>query len=952
MATKSEKDDISTSRVAQKSSEGGMPAEEMMADEAGRFKRHDPLPFAPAKPSWIPGLVEVEFRENVKPTVIAPAAAASPKVGSPIGKDLTEFNRILQRNQLQYAESTFSLSPEEAANAQATALENKVKVANLNNFVTLHFPQEADVCRIADELNRLPEVERATPIPEASPPQTPLNEPLIGTSDQVVLNPVTGLENQWYIFRCRADKAWVMSSGNNVIIADIDWGYRTSHQDLASRLDLSHAYNSYDGSTNVSHGTDIFHGTGVMGLAGAADNNLGMAGFAFGASLWPIQANIGPGKSIGNNEWARAIDWVRTADSGGRRKVIILEVQTARPVFGNYEQIPSVNAAIKTAIGNGIVVCVAAGNGDRGAAIDDRGKPFSSTGSILVGATEYHPTENRRAHFSNYGSRIVVSAPGDSDHDLTCDNSGDDRYRNRFGGTSGATPKVAGTAALMLSVNPSLSHNTIRNILEMTGTEVVTQRLKPVGAFLNSEEAVRKSFMDPDDKKRPWLRVPFYVRPPKFKNDINKIDLYSDRGVLWESDVDLNAVSPLKNTAIQRLISLTKRTIAVNLAGIEGALKTGKVAGGRRQIKGRELNYDVVANAGVLADKIKSLLMVASGDDTNVQILGGGKHLLVQIPTARVNVASESVVGMTATAAATVEAIIQVFKVGMMAAPMVHAAVWGEYPQTVGMSGGNVASVLNIPQNNEGLGFGMRNIMANHFAAITKKNAMNAAALASIFEQIGEFEMGNAMGIFEDHQLLGMAYQGLNANNLVHETVNANGKTGTIGTVAETIVATALEHKVIRVGKKLPSGYVLYEANDASYWNAYCAAGSLAATMVNCGSLRGAQAVSSTLLYFNDIIEKETALPGCDFGRVMGTAVGFSFFSHSIYGGGGPGIFNGNHIVTRHSRGFAIPCVAAAVALDAGTQMFTPEMTSGLVGAIYGEIKEFREPIISIAEAV
>ena len=110
--------------------------------------------------------------------------------------------------------------------------------------------------------------------------------------------------------------------------------------------------------------------------------------------------------------------------------------------------------------------------------------------------------------------------------------------------------------------------------------------------------------------------------------------------------------------------------------------------------------------------------------------------------------------------------------------------------------------------------------------------------------------------------------------------------------------------------------------------------------------------MSSTLLYFNDIIEKETALPGCDWGKVMGTAVGFSFFSHSIYGGGGPGVFNGNHVVTRHSRGFAIPCVSAAVALDAGTQMFTPEMTSGLVGNVYGEIKEFREPIVSVAEAV
>jgi methyl-coenzyme M reductase beta subunit len=432
----------------------------------------------------------------------------------------------------------------------------------------------------------------------------------------------------------------------------------------------------------------------------------------------------------------------------------------------------------------------------------------------------------------------------------------------------------------------------------------------------------------------------------------DKIDLYSDRGVLLKSDVDLSAVSPLKNAAMKKLINLTKRTVAVNLAGIENALKTGKVGGQGRQIKGRELKYDVVANANTLAASIKKLLQVEEGDDTNVQVLGGGKQLLVQIPQARVDVAAEFVVGMTAAAAATTEALIGQFKAGMFDAPMIHAAVWGQYPQTVPMSGGNVASVLNIPQNDEGLGFALRNIMANHIALITKKNAMNAAALSSILEQIGNFEMGNAMGIFERYQMLGLAYQGLNANNMVYDLVKANGKTGTIGTVVQSVVERAIADKVIKAGEKLPSGFVMYEAIDVPKWNAYCAAGTLAATMVNCGALRGAQAVSSTLLYFNDVMEKETALPGCDWGKVMGTAVGFSFFSHSIYGGGGPGVFNGNHVVTRHSRGFAIPCVCAAVALDAGTQMFTPEMTSGLVGAIYGEIKEFREPIISVAEAV
>jgi subtilisin family serine protease len=211
-----------------------------------------------------------------------------------------------------------------------------------------------------------------------------------------------------------------------------------------------------------------------LGLAGAADIDLGMAGFAYGATLWPIQANSGPGTALSGNSWARAIDWVRTADSGGRRKVIILEVQT-NPALGNYEQVLSVNAAIMTAIANGIVVCMAAGN--RNAGLDDAGNPIQDTGSILVGPTAYHATENRRAWFSNFGSRITVAAPGDISHDLTCANTSNTFYMYGFGGTLGATPKVVATAALMLAIDPSLMHQEIRTILRDKGAET----LRPCG---------------------------------------------------------------------------------------------------------------------------------------------------------------------------------------------------------------------------------------------------------------------------------------------------------------------------------------------------------------------------------------------------------------------------------------------------------------------------------------
>lgn len=429
----------------------------------------------------------------------------------------------------------------------------------------------------------------------------------------------------------------------------------------------------------------------------------------------------------------------------------------------------------------------------------------------------------------------------------------------------------------------------------------------------------------------------------------DKIDIYSDRGKLLKSGVDLMDIAPTRNAAIGRIIADTKRSVAVNLAGIQKALATGKMGGKGRQILGRELDYDIVGNASAIESAVAGFAKVNDGDDTNVKLLSGGKQLLVQVPVSRAAAGADYVSASTVGAAAVTQAILDQFNTDMFDAPIVKAAVWGSYPQTMDMMGANVASILSIPQNNEGLGFSLRNIMANHIAAITKKSAMNSAALSAIYEQSGQFEMGNAVGMFERHQLLGLAVQGLNANNLVYDMVKENGKTGTVGTVVASTVERALEDGVISVDKTAPSGYKFYKANDVPLWNAYTAAGTLVATVVNCGAGRAAQNVSSTLLYYNDLVEKETGLTGCDYGKVQGVAVGFSFFSHSIYGGGGPGVFNGNHVVTRHSRGFGLPCISAAVSLDAGTQMFTVESTSGLVGDVFGSIKEFREPIDSVA---
>ncbi|MDI3482160.1 MAG: methyl-coenzyme reductase beta subunit [Candidatus Methanomethylophilaceae archaeon] len=428
------------------------------------------------------------------------------------------------------------------------------------------------------------------------------------------------------------------------------------------------------------------------------------------------------------------------------------------------------------------------------------------------------------------------------------------------------------------------------------------------------------------------------------------IDLYDDRGKLIVKDVPLEAISPLRNGAIKRIASMTKRTVAINLAGIEKSLKTGAIGGEGCVIKGKEIDIPLVANADKVAKAVKEMVQVYDGDDTIVEVKKDGKQIVVVVPEERLNAGIEYTTGFTAVAAATTQAIIDVFDIPMYKANMVKGAVWGRYPQTLTFMGSNLKSILEVPQNNEGAGYALRNIMSNHVVALVGRNAMQGAALSALFEQMGAFEMGDAIGPFERGHLLALAYEGLNANNMVYDLVKKNGKTGTVGTVVESLMERAIDDGVIRVKETLKSGYKVYTTDDLDMWNAYASAGMLAAVMVNVGAARACQGVPSTVLYYGDILEHETGLPSPDYGRAMGTCVGMSFFSHSIYGGGGPGLFHGNHVVTKHAKGVLIPAVTAANCLDAGTQTFSAEATSGLFKDVFGGLREFSQPLQVVGE--
>jgi subtilisin family serine protease len=433
-----------------------------------------------------PGQLELELDDPIKPDIVEPNGETVHQLHSE-AQTLEELNAILRKYHVVHAERVFRSVREEADRAQQVARANGVTAPHHHNFVTLVFPAGTDLSQVLAELRTLPVVVRVVQVPKALKASALPCPVLLGDSDQLYADPVTTLERQWYSFRCRANLAWPISTGSGVVVADVDWGYRLTHQDLAPRLELDRAYNSFDGTTNVTQGTDTEHGTGVLGHIGGS--GVEMLGFAPGCAIWPLQGNGTSTTPLPGDPWANGIDWVRQQDSGGRRKVINVEIQTAS--YGNYEMRPALNAAIRTAIGAGIIVCIAAGNGNRDAGLDDEQQPIPETGSVLVGATAYYPQGNQRAYFSNYSKRVVVCAPGDPCHDVTCYIDSDNSYRNNtLGGTSGATPKISGTVALKLSDNPSLTQSDVVSILRACGCAALSDPAKPIGTFVDCAAAV------------------------------------------------------------------------------------------------------------------------------------------------------------------------------------------------------------------------------------------------------------------------------------------------------------------------------------------------------------------------------------------------------------------------------------------------------------------------------
>lgn len=276
------------------------------------------------------------------------------------------------------------------------------------------------------------------------------------------------------------EPAWMITNGSSdIVIAVLDDGVDKGHEDLLDRVLDGYTVDdaSSKGAPKNSNSTDQkAHGIACAGIIAATDNNVGIKGIANNSKILPI--NIFPNPATESNK------------SGGTTNMKIASaIRWAYPksdVLNNswgsaINSSNIVESAFRDASkfgrnGKGCVIVAASGNGYNEIATNDVSFPAKLDNVIAVGAIAYN---GDIFSYSERGNSLNLVAPsGDVNYGIvSLDRMGElgiskGNYSFRFCGTSASCPQVAGVAALMLSVNPDLTAQQVRNILQQTARDL------------------------------------------------------------------------------------------------------------------------------------------------------------------------------------------------------------------------------------------------------------------------------------------------------------------------------------------------------------------------------------------------------------------------------------------------------------------------------------------------
>lgn len=437
------------------------------------------------------------------------AIAFASHVYSP-AKNPGAFFYLTDRITIQFGEQVDEQSRNAIVNAAVLKIVGQVEGIR-NTFICEVTKQATEnSIKIANRLTRYAEVLVAEPniIVQTQQHYIP-RDPLY--SRQWYLNNKSGSQMAAgsHIF---AEKAWDITRGvRSIVIAIADDSVDMTHPDFQGQGKIVFPLDLKDNDLSPMPVLDSDnHGTSCAGVAVAEENGKGIVGVAPGCALMPIRTT----GYLDDDSVEQIFNWaiekgaaVISCSWGPSAVYFPLSLRQSAVIT---------KAATQGRGGRGCVIVFAAGNANRpvNGTINEKGWP----NDIIKGQTQWlsgyavHPdviavaastSLNKKSAYSNWGSSISVCAPSNNappgtwmqqtgyistPPEVTQDLPGlgvftADRigiagydvgdYTDSFGGTSSATPVVAGVAALILSANPRLTAREVRGILEQTTDKIV-----------------------------------------------------------------------------------------------------------------------------------------------------------------------------------------------------------------------------------------------------------------------------------------------------------------------------------------------------------------------------------------------------------------------------------------------------------------------------------------------
>lgn len=245
-----------------------------------------------------------------------------------------------------------------------------------------------------------------------------------------------------------ANRVWQAGTdGAGARVCIVDTGIDTHHAALPVPVAQ---YDFVNDDANAHD--DAGHGTHVAGIALSRDATY--TGVAPGASLMAAKVLDANGSGYTSDVIA-GMEWCV------KNGADIINMSLGGRTYRGVCDVDPLAQAANAAVTNGVTVFAASGNDG---SINKISTPACAGHVIAVGAVD---ATDRRASYSNGGAKLDIVAPGTGITSLYPTNG-----IRKLSGTSMASPHAAGLAALLLSAQPSLTPEQIRQVVRDTAVDL------------------------------------------------------------------------------------------------------------------------------------------------------------------------------------------------------------------------------------------------------------------------------------------------------------------------------------------------------------------------------------------------------------------------------------------------------------------------------------------------